>query len=192
MSRFKARGREKMKRKAFKPFVLLAVISSMFCPFTDAKAWGNGEIIQINTRCSDGKGERAPWRQWVYSGLPNRRIKSISITMQNKSNYPGNTYVNLRFGKNGQTLDNGKRVRLPSKDTVTKTWNLGGARSNGKDLVLNVYKGEVQLYTARVVYEGASPNTPQIRTQIRRNPMRNRPTTGRHPVLGKGYSVLQP
>ncbi|WFB37334.1 hypothetical protein P3T73_06110 [Kiritimatiellota bacterium B12222] len=103
-----------------------------------------------NVMIGDGKNGNSGTR-WNMM-LEERPIKEIRIRMQRvKGN--DQTFVNLRFGPKGQTLDGGKRVYLKNNDEVVITWNVGGQSPGNQPLYLIGYAGEVKVMKVAVIYQ---------------------------------------
>lgn len=55
-----------------------------------------------------------------------------------------NTYINLRFGKDGKAVENGRRVYLADDKEVVIVWKVNEA-PRGRPIVINAYNGEVHV-----------------------------------------------
>lgn len=110
-----------------------------------------------NIKIGDGSGGRvwAQWRQTVRE-LP---IEEVGVRLRRVSG--GNdAYVNLRYD-GGQTFENGKRVYLKDGGVKNISWDISGISPRGKQLVLNIYKGEAVIEAVSVKYKAPflKPNT---------------------------------
>lgn len=113
----------------------------------------------------DGKGGRQ-FRQWTQP-VAEKTVKSVTVTLRRHSGGK-DTFVNLRFGRDGHTFENGRRVYLNDNSTQRVTWNVNQA-PGGEPLVLNAYQGEVYLELAQVIYDQQTNSIrrpPPIRPQI--------------------------
>ena len=102
----------------------------------------NKEMFEPNLVCGDGKDGRR-WAQFNQV-LPDYTYYEVRVKMRRVS---GNddTFVNLRFGRDGKTLDGSKRVYLRTGDVVEETWTFDRIRPGNTPLILNAYKGEVEV-----------------------------------------------
>ena len=112
---------------------------------------------------SDGKNGRV-WRQW-RQGIQNRGVQNVVVVLK-KVNGGNDTSVNLRYG-DGPTFD--RQVYLTDNAIKRISFNVGGAAPHGQPLVLNAYRGEVQVSNIAVHYTGAGQqahsgthNRPQV------------------------------
>lgn len=78
-------------------------------------------------------------------------VKEVHIHLQRVKGSE-KTFVNLRFGPKGQTLDGSKRVFLKDTKAVWVRWNVGNTAPGGKPLILNAYDGEVKVNKVVVVH----------------------------------------
>jgi hypothetical protein len=93
-------------------------------------------------KLGDGKNGRV-FKQWVQATAP-EPVDEVRATLRRVSGGP-DTFVNLRFGHDGKTFENAKRVYLPDDKTVTVSWNVGKQAPNGQPFYMNAYSGEVFL-----------------------------------------------
>jgi hypothetical protein len=114
------------------------------------------DVFQVQDTFGDGSDGRI-FKKWTKN-IQDRPVERVEIILR-RTQGSDSTYVNLRYG-NDSTFENGKREHLRSTNITTKTWNVGGARPNGKQLVLNVYKGEVYIEEVRVVYQAVHVGLP--------------------------------
>lgn len=91
------------------------------------------------------------WGQWNQR-LKEKPVREVRIRLQRLKG-GDNAYVNLRFGRKGQTLDGGKRVYLKDGKSVLVTWKVGGVAPGGQPLILNAYNGEVRATNVTVIYQ---------------------------------------
>lgn len=110
----------------------------------------DSEFFNVQTVVGDGSDGRI-YRKWEQQ-IHEERVRSVEVTLQRKSGSK-DTYVNLRFG-DGMTFENGKRVQLGDSSERTVSWNVDGRKPEGKPLVLNAYKGEVEVRSVRVHFMG--------------------------------------
>ena len=108
------------------------------------------EEYKPNAIYSDGKKGRR-WGQFSQI-LPEKAYYQAKVKMRRVSG-GDDTFVNLRFGKDGATLDGSKRVYLKSGDTVEETWTFDRTVPNGKPLILNAYNGEVEVFRVLVWHD---------------------------------------
>ena len=87
--------------------------------------------------------------QWRVS-LEERLVKTVRVDVQ-RVRGSDKTFINARFGREGQTFENGRRVYLRDTEWTTVTWNVNQA-PNGKELIITAYEGEVQLRHVKVQY----------------------------------------
>lgn len=87
--------------------------------------------------------------QWRVS-LEEREVKTITVEVQRVR---GNdkTFMNARFGREGQTFEGGRRVYLRNTDWQTVTWQVNQA-PNGSELIFNAYDGDIMLRKVTVQY----------------------------------------
>ena len=88
--------------------------------------------------------------QW-RSHVQNDPIQAMHVWVRRASGNSG-TYFNMRFGRDGHTFD-GRRVYLKDNRTVKASWALNGRRPDGKELIMNSYKGQVHLERIVIVYQ---------------------------------------
>ena len=132
-------------------FIALSLV--VIAPATSIAS--SSEKFTVGSNISDGKKGR-PWKQWKQS-LNNNPIERITARVRKVSG-PADTYINLRFNK-GSALDNGKRISLPSGGEIEASWNLHGERPDGRQLVMNAYKGVVTLVSVEIHYRNTSTST---------------------------------
>lgn len=108
------------------------------------------EQYKPNSVISDGKKGRR-WGQFNQT-LPEKSFYQAKVQMKRVSG-GDDTYVNLRFGRDGQTLDGAKRVYLKNDQIVEETWTFDRTVPNGKPLILNAYNGEVQVLRVLVWHD---------------------------------------
>lgn len=87
--------------------------------------------------------------QWRVS-LEERVVKTITVEVQRVR---GNdkTFMNARFGREGQTFEGGRRVYLRNTNWETVTWQVNQA-PNGSELIFNAYDGDIMLRKVTVQY----------------------------------------
>jgi len=61
------------------------------------------------------------------------------------------TFINLRYGRDGHTFDGGKRVFLKDGRTHQVHWNVNES-PHGRQLVMNAYKGTVRVVSVEIRY----------------------------------------
>ena len=121
----------------------------VLCAFSMGIAESKAEYAP-NVVAGDGKNGNV-WAQWTQT-VKEAPVKEVRIRLQRvKGNEK--TFVNLRFGKKGQTLDGSKRVYLADGKEVVITWNVGGVSPGGQPLVLNAYDGEVKILKVAVIHQ---------------------------------------
>ncbi|MFT5125861.1 MAG: hypothetical protein ACI9TH_004067 [Kiritimatiellia bacterium] len=98
------------------------------------------EEYKPNVTLGDGKDGRV-WKQWIQA-TKEAPVSEVRAKLRKVKGGP-DCYLNLRFGKDGTTLDNSKRITLADEKVVTVSWNVGNVSPNGKPLIINAYKGEV-------------------------------------------------
>lgn len=98
------------------------------------------EEYKPNIKLGDGKNGRV-WGQWVQK-TAEEPVDEVRAKLRRVSG-DGSTYINLRFGREGHTLDGGKRIQLPDDKIVTVSWNVGDVAPKGQPLIMNAYNGEV-------------------------------------------------
>lgn len=126
-------------------FVLLAAGLLANTPALAKK--DNVEQFEPRIVCGDGKNGRR-WGQFNQV-LPDFTYYEVRVKMRRVSG--GNdTFVNLRFGRDGQTLDGSKRVYLRDNEVVEETWRFERIRPK-EPLILNAYNGEVEVLRVRAV-----------------------------------------
>jgi hypothetical protein len=89
--------------------------------------------------------------QWKQD-IKNQAVREVVIHLK-RAEGDGNTYINLRFGREGKTLDGSKRVYLPDTKWRKISWNVGGMAPHGKPLILNVYNGKVSVDYVQVMWQ---------------------------------------
>jgi hypothetical protein len=123
-------------------------IASLFVVGSVQAKKDNIEQFEPKMVCGDGKDGRR-WAQFNQV-LPDFTYYEVRVKMRRVSG--GNeTFVNLRFGRDGQTLDGSKRVYLRDDKVVEETWRFDRIRPGNKPLVLNAYNGEVEVLRVRAV-----------------------------------------
>lgn len=118
------------------------------------------DFFSVRQSFSDGKGGR-PFRKWIQQ-LPNRPVQRVTIVCSLQSGGAG-TFVNLRYGENGNAFEGGKREYVRGGGLSTISWNVGGETPEGRPLVLNAYDGEVYVESVEVSYaDGGDSRPPYI------------------------------
>jgi hypothetical protein len=92
------------------------------------------------------KSNIGQWKQTIPEGV----VKEIRAEVKRVKG-SNKTFINARFGREGKTFENGRRVYLTSGDTEKVVWKVNAA-PNGKDLIINAYEGEVFLSGVAVEY----------------------------------------
>lgn len=147
-------------------FFICAAISFglIFLPqfdiISDAQAQNQSILFTVRKTLGDGTNGRV-WLQWRQT-IPNNPIDRIEVALRRKTG-GDETFVNLRYG-DGQTFENGRQVFLRDDRTQTVSWNVNGEQPNGRDLVLNAYKGEVYVDSV-TVYVAQAPGVVQADPQ---------------------------
>lgn len=100
------------------------------------------EMFEPDLVCGDGKDGRR-WGQFNQI-LPDYNYYEVRVKMRRVSG-GDDTFVNLRFGRDGKTLDGGKRVYLRDDKVVEEVWRFDHIRPGNTPLILNAYKGEVEV-----------------------------------------------
>ena len=88
--------------------------------------------------------------QWKQP-IPEKAVKEVVIWLRRETG-SNKTFVNLRFGREGQTMDGGKRVYLKDGNWKEVRWNGAGWVPNGKPMILNTYNGSVRVDFVRIVW----------------------------------------
>jgi hypothetical protein len=119
--------------------LLLCSYAAVLMPLT-LLAGERIEEYKPNIKLGDGKNGRSAAR-WVQNTaeepVTEVRAKLRRVSGDNK------TFINLRFGMKGKTLDGSKRIYLDSDKVVTVSWNVGNVAPHGQPLVMIAYDGEV-------------------------------------------------
>lgn len=102
----------------------------------------NKEMFEPNLVCGDGKDGRR-WAQFNQV-LPDFTYYEVRVKMRRVSG-GDDTFVNLRFGRDGKTLDGSKRVYLRDNKVIEEVWRFDRIRPGNTPLILNAYKGEVEV-----------------------------------------------
>jgi hypothetical protein len=97
----------------------------------------------------DGKKGHA-WGQFSEK-VEERHISRIAMTVTRKAG-GDDTFLNVRFGKDGATLDGSKREYLKSNDRAILEWRVN-QKPGGKPVVVNAYNGEVFVENVVVFYD---------------------------------------
>lgn len=142
------------KRLFFRPSVLQLLIAALFSSFfmaTTAAAAPGKQVFRVDQLLGDGSSGYV-FRQWKQN-LPERSVAKVVAEVR-RVRGDSNTFLNLRYGS-GQSFENGRQVFLKDGNYTTVSWTVNRA-PGGQPLVLNAYKGEVQLRTVIVTYSGAS------------------------------------
>lgn len=139
---------------------------------TAQPARGLWSTYNVKTVISDGSNGRV-WQRWSQN-ISERPVRSVIVTLERRSG-SNDTFVNLRFGLNGQTFENGRRVYLRDNSRQSITWNVNGEAPGGRPLVLNAYKGEVYVDHVRVEFADAEQPVSNVRPIVK--PPRPRPLT---------------
>jgi len=63
------------------------------------------------------------------------------------------TFINFRFGDDGQAFPGGQRFYVKQTDTLKLKIPANGIRPNGKPLVVNAYNGSVKILHLTVHYQ---------------------------------------
>ncbi len=63
------------------------------------------------------------------------------------------TYINFRFGDDGNTFPSGKRFHLTSDKQTQLKVPVNGMSPNGEPLVINAYNGSVKIVVVTVHYQ---------------------------------------
>ncbi len=87
--------------------------------------------------------------QWRVD-LEEREVKTITVEVQ-RVRGSNRTFMNARFGREGQTFEGGRRVYLRHTDWETVTWQVNQS-PNGRPLIFNAYDGEIMLRKVTVQY----------------------------------------
>ncbi|MBP7276402.1 MAG: hypothetical protein KBA51_09395 [Kiritimatiellae bacterium] len=87
--------------------------------------------------------------QWKVS-LEEQLVKTVTVQVQ-RVRGSDRTFINARFGREGTTFENGRRVYLKDTEWTTVVWNVNQS-PNGKQLIINAYDGEVQLRHVKVQF----------------------------------------
>ncbi|HMO49705.1 MAG TPA: hypothetical protein PKE26_02610 [Kiritimatiellia bacterium] len=129
--------------------MLLALAVMAFAMPVEAKK-DKVDEYKPNAVYGDGKGGRR-WGQFNQA-LPEKVYYQVKVKMRRVSG-GDDTFVNLRFGKEGQTLDGSKRVYLKSNDWVEEIWRFDRTTPGAKPLILNAYNGEVEVQWVRAFHD---------------------------------------
>lgn len=87
--------------------------------------------------------------QWKQT-IKERKVKRVEAQVRRTSG-SNKTFVNLRFGRNGKTFENGRRIFLTSDKKQKVVWKVDQA-PNGEELIMNAYDGKVFLQSVKVVF----------------------------------------
>jgi len=98
---------------------------------------------------SDGKDGRL-FAKWIQPVLE-RPVKTVRVRLRKESGGE-DTFVNLRFGEDGHTFENGRRVYLADNEMQVVTFDVAGQSPNGKPLVMNAYNGVVLVKKVAIEY----------------------------------------
>ncbi len=120
--------------------VALATLAAMIMFPFDAEARSKrSQTFEPNARIG----------QWRVS-LQEREVKTITVEVQ-RVRGNNRTFMNARFGREGQTFEGGRRVYLRNTDWQTITWQVNQA-PNGRELIFNAYDGTIMLRRVTVRY----------------------------------------
>lgn len=125
----------------------LALASACIAPFL-VHAVPQKQDIKPNIVIADGK-EGRKWGQYNEK-IQERKVEKIGLVVVRQSG-GDDTYVNIRFGKDGTTLDGSKREYLKNTKENVFWWNVNQS-PNGKPLVINAYNGEVMLKVVSIAF----------------------------------------
>ena len=140
----------KMFSRSF--FLLSTILTALSLSLSSGAFADQGrDKFAVNQILSDGKDGRV-WRQW-RQGIRNEGVQNVVVVLR-RINGGNDTSVNLRYG-DGPTFEN-KQFYLTDNNIKSVSFNVGGAAPNGQPLVLNAYKGEVQVSNIVVNYVGAA------------------------------------
>ena len=130
-----------------KKFICLMLVVT---GFTMAAYAESKKEFAPNVLIGDGKNGNSGTRWNIM--LEEKPVKEVRIRMQRVKG-DNNTFVNLRLGPKGQTLDGGKRVYLKDGNEQVITWNVGGQAPGNQPLFLIGYAGEVKVLKVAVIYQ---------------------------------------
>ena len=105
------------------------------------------EQYKPNVTLGDGKDGRV-FAQWIQA-TPDAPIKEVRAYLK-KVKGGSDCFVNLRFGKKGETFEGGKRIAVTGDQQITAIWKVG-ASAGGQPLVMNAYKGEVLVTVVSII-----------------------------------------
>jgi hypothetical protein len=128
------------------PFRLLALSLALVCGPLMAKP--QKQDLKPNIVISDGKSGRK-WGQFNEK-IQERRVQKVGLVITRVSG-GDDTFVNMRFGKDGVTFDGSKREYLKDAKRHEVWWNVNEA-PKGRPLVINAYNGEVKLEIVSIAF----------------------------------------
>ena len=131
-------------------FLSTALLLAGFSNSAEAER-AKSDFFEPRMTIGDGKDGRV-WKNWRAT-TANYPIERVQVRLR-KTKGGTDAYVNLRID-GGATFENGRRVRLNDNDTKTLSWSAGNVHPNGKQLVLNIYKGEAYVESVKVYYARA-------------------------------------
>lgn len=123
-------------------FVITILASVIILPVIGVTS-DNTEVFKVRQLLQSGSG----WKK----AIPEGRVDSIEAVLRRESGST-DTFVNLRFEGN-ETFENGKRVQIDWRNDRVVSWDVAGARSEGRPLVLNAYNGNIYVEEIRVHYQ---------------------------------------
>lgn len=110
-----------------------------------------GQEFDVNMDISDGKDGR-PFAKWIQ-GIKDKPVDRVNVVVKKVSG-GDDTFINIRFGEDGQTLDNSKRAHITNDEKQKVKFVVGGQSAGGKPLVINAYNGVVKIKRVIVQYKG--------------------------------------
>jgi hypothetical protein len=134
-------------------FIAVFFISGFLLCFLIPLSVDAQQTMNVNQTLGDGK-DGAVFAKWIQ-GANEQTIERVVAVVQ-KTKGGGDTFINLRFGENGATFENGKRVQLQDQNSRQVSWNVGSS-PNGQPFVMNAYNGEVLLKSVTIFYANNNP-----------------------------------
>ncbi len=128
----------------------LRFIAALFClAAAPAFAKEHKHEFKPNTNFGDGKGGRV-FKQFNEK-VEERHISRIAMTVSRRSGGE-DTFLNVRFGREGATLDGSKREYLKNDKRTILEWKVN-QKPGGKPVIVNAYNGEVFVENVVIFYE---------------------------------------
>lgn len=130
-------------------FLLLLATGLFACRPVELK---NDKFVTYHPAAIYGDGKNGR-RDGAFSEvLPAGTYYGVRVQMRRVAG-GDDTFVNLRFGPDGDSLQNGRRVYLTNNKVMQETWHFDRINPGEKPLVLTVYNGEVEVLRLQAAHD---------------------------------------